>query len=80
MLIPFSLFFFGVFFAAMGSERRKQHTQTRASRVRFVPASEPERPRSRYAFALEQQERERVMYTQIQPVYFRGQRTNPPSR
>ncbi len=68
------LIFFGVFFAAVTAERRRRNKVTRAILGQLEPLQEhhEDAPRSRYAYAMEQLEREPLVYQQIQPVYFRG--------
>ena len=72
MMIPAALIFLGVFFAAVTAERRRRKQPTLAALGRFEPVEK--HPVSRYAYAIEQQEREPLVYTQVQPVYFRGRK------
>jgi hypothetical protein len=78
MMIPAGLIFFGVFFAAVTAERRRRNKVTRAILGQLEPMHEKvphlheELPRSRYAYAMEQMEREPLVYQNIQPIYFRG--------
>jgi hypothetical protein len=76
MLVPFALFFFGVFFTALVTERRRKREQTRAVLAMLRPDAE-EQTVSRYAYAIEQQQREPMLHTRIQPVYFRGRKITP---
>lgn len=73
MMIPAGLIFFGVFFAAVTAERRRRNRVTRAILGQLEPMHETV-PRSRYAYAMEQLEREPLIYQQLQPVYFRGRK------
>jgi hypothetical protein len=78
MMIPAGLIFFGVFFAAVTTERRRRNKVTRAILGQLEPMHETmphfheEVPRSRYAYAMEQLEREPFVYQSIQPIYYRG--------
>jgi hypothetical protein len=76
MIVPVALIFFGVFFAAVTAERRRRHKVTRAILGQLEPTHEHEdtAPRSRYAYAMEQQEREPLVYQQVRPIYFRGRK------
>jgi hypothetical protein len=71
MMVPAGLIFFGVFFAAVAKERRRRlQKPTHAVLGAFQTIQDA--PRSRYAYALEQQEREPLVYQQVRPIYFRG--------
>jgi hypothetical protein len=80
MMVPVGLIFFGAFFAAITKERRRNQTQrpTRAVLGEFQQTQDA--PRSRYAYAIEQQEREPLVYQQIQPIYFRGRKLTQPEQ
>jgi hypothetical protein len=71
LMIPAGLIFFGTFFAAVTKERRRRDKVTRAILGQLEPVHEIA-PRGRYAYAIEQQEREPLVYQQVRPIYFRG--------
>ena len=82
MLFPLGLMFFGVFFAAITSERRRRNKTVRAMLGEFEPSHhEPTYKavphHSRYGYALEQQqhEREQLHFTQLRPIRFRSSHT-----
>jgi hypothetical protein len=81
MMVPVGLIFFGTFFAAVTKERRqKNRTQRPIRAVLGLFEQDHEAPRSRYAYAIEQQEREPLVYQQVRPIYFRGRKLTQPGQ
>jgi hypothetical protein len=75
LMVPAGLIFFGTFFAAVTKEQRHRqgqaHKPTRAI-LGHLEQTHEAAPRSRYAYAMEQQEHEPLVYQQVRPIYFRG--------
>ena len=75
LMVPAGLIFFGTFFAAVAKDQRRRQGQTQKPTRAILGQLEPTHeaaPRGRYAYAIEQQEREPLVYQQVRPIYFRG--------
>jgi len=82
MLLPLGLIFFGVFFAAVTAERKRRNKAVRAMLGELEPTAHKVIPHaSRYAYAIEQlqreqeQERQQLHFTQVRPIRFRSSHT-----
>lgn len=78
MMLPIGLIFFVAFFALATKDRRRLgRSQKLARAVRGFFQQLHHAPRSRYAYAMEQQQREHLFSVHVQPIYFRGRKLTP---